>query len=89
MDVFHKFYERIEEIQGVFYKNEPLVKIKCDTSFDSRGINTNENSKVFESDEPEYFDTPDYFDNDGKCSNTYSIPFSFFKAFFVNNLFLF
>lgn len=63
MDVFHQFYVRIEEIQGICYKSEPVEQIKCDTSYDSREIISNDDTEAFGNDMPEDFDSVSVDDN--------------------------
>lgn len=69
VDIFHQFYIRIEEIQGIYYKTENIIK--CDiTSCDSKDLIINEDSQFFENNTTEDFDNisvkNDQFNKSGK-----------------------
>lgn len=50
VDIFHQFFVRIEEIQGVCYRNEHIASNKCDTtSNDTKDLIISENIEFLES----------------------------------------
>lgn len=65
--MFHQFYIRIEEIQGICYRDGHIESNKCDTtSSDSKDLIISENIEFLENDTTDNFDNisvdHDYFD---------------------------
>lgn len=65
--MFHQFYIRIEEIQGICYRDVHIESNKCDTtSSDSKDLIISENIEFLENDTTDNFDNisvdHDYFD---------------------------